>query len=100
MKLNDVLFVDSLPTLDLHGYDALYAQIKINEFIKDNYLMGNSNLVIVHGIGSGVIRHTTHDTLKKNKLVADYQIFAGNVGMTIVELVAKDKKIVNKKGKL
>ena len=37
MKLNDVLFVDSLPTLDLHGYDALYAQIKINEFVKDNY---------------------------------------------------------------
>ena len=69
MKLNEIIFIDSLPTLDLHGFDADYARIKINEFINDNYKMKNYNVVIVHGIGSGIIRRVTQDTLKKNKYV-------------------------------
>lgn len=86
MKLNEIIFIDSLPTLDLHGFDMDYARIKINEFINDNYVMGNYNVVIIHGIGSGVIRRTTHETLRKNKRVLDYKIFIGNVGCTIVEI--------------
>jgi DNA mismatch repair protein MutS2 len=89
MKLNEILFIDSLPSLDLHGIDRDYAVIKINEFIKDNYIMGNKNIVIVHGIGTGIIKHTVHDTLRKNKYVIDFQIFAGNVGCTIVEIIDK-----------
>ena len=27
MNLEDVIFIDSLPTLDLHGYDKEYARI-------------------------------------------------------------------------
>lgn len=86
MKLNEVIFIDSLPTLDLHGYDRDYARIKINEFINDNYIMGKLNVVIVHGIGSGTIRKTTHETLRCNSKVLDYKIFIGNIGCTIVEL--------------
>ena len=86
MKLNEIIFIDSLPTLDLHGFDADYARIKINEFINDNYKMKNYNVVIVHGIGSGIIRKVTQDTLKKNKYVLDYKIFIGNNGCTIVEI--------------
>ena len=36
MELNDVIFVDNLPKLDLHGFDCAYANIKINEFIKND----------------------------------------------------------------
>ena len=86
MKLNEIVFIDSLPSIDLHGFDSEYAKIKINEFIHDNYIMGNTNVVIVHGIGSGIIRKTTNDTLSKNKLVLDYKIYSGNVGCTIVEI--------------
>ncbi len=89
MKLNEIIFTDSLPSLDLHGVDRDYAVIKINEFIHDNYIMGNENVVIVHGISGGIIKKTTHDTLKKNKYVLDYQVYAGNVGCTIVELLHK-----------
>lgn len=89
MNLDEIIFINSLPTLDLHGFDSDYARIKINEFINDNKKMGNYNIVIVHGIGSGIIRRTTHDTLKKNKDVVDFKIFAGNVGCTIVELSKK-----------
>lgn len=86
MKLDEIIFIDSLPTLDLHGYDSDYARIKINEFINDNRKMKNYNVVIVHGIGGGTIRRVTHDTLRKNKYVVDYKIFIGNVGCTIVEI--------------
>lgn len=89
MKLNEIIFIDSLPTLDLHGYDSDYARIKIKEFINDNYVMGNKNVVIVHGIGSGIIRRITHEELRVNKKVIDYKIFVGNVGCTIVEIVSK-----------
>ena len=36
MKLDEIIFIDSLPSLDLHGFDSDYARIKINEFINDN----------------------------------------------------------------
>lgn len=89
MKLSEIIFIDSLPTLDLHGFDRDYAKLKINEFINDNYIMGNVNVVIVHGIGSGMIKKITHDTLRMNKKVVDYKIFIGNVGCTIVLLQHK-----------
>ncbi len=89
MKLNEILFTSSLPTLDLHGYDTGYATIKINEFIKDNFIMGNVNVAIIHGIGSGIIKRLTHDVLKRNNYVEDFQIFRDNVGCTIVELKHK-----------
>ncbi len=96
MKLNEIVFIDSLPTLDLHGYDRDYAHIKINEFINDNYIMGNRNVVIVHGIGDGIIKSVTQDTLRRNKKVLDFKIFIANVGCTIVEIDRKqsiDNKI-------
>lgn len=86
MSLDEIIFIDSLPSLDLHGFDSDYARIKINEFINDNRKMGNYNVVIVHGIGSGTIKKVTHDTLRKNKYVEDFKIFIGNVGCTIVEI--------------
>lgn len=90
MKLNEIIFISSLPTLDLHGYDREYATIKIKEFIRDNYLMGNVNVVIVHGIGEGIIRKITHDVLRQDKHVIDFKIFNENTGCTIVELTRKD----------
>ncbi len=89
MKLDDLVFIDSLPSIDLHGYDSDYARIKINEFIKDNYIMGNQNVVIVHGIGSGIIRKTTNEVLHNNKLVIDYKNWPQNVGCTVVQIKMK-----------
>ena len=77
---------DNLPTLDLHGIDRDFARILINEFLADNYKIKNLRVVIIHGIGSGIIRKTTQDTLKKSKLVESYKIDNFNTGMTIVEL--------------
>ena len=86
MELNDVIFIDSIPKLDLHGFDCAYANIKINEFIKDNIVMKNEIVAIIHGRGTGKIKEQTHKTLKHNKNVADYKLFYNNVGTTIVKL--------------
>ena len=39
MNLEDIIFTDNLPTIDLHGFDKDYARIKINEFIRDNIVI-------------------------------------------------------------
>lgn len=86
MRLVEVIFTDHLPSLDLHGFDRMSAQVRINEFINDNAKMKQENVTIIHGVGNGIIRKTTHDTLKKNKKVLDYSLFYQNNGMTIVQL--------------
>lgn len=86
MNLEDVIFTDNLPTIDLHGLDVLYARIKINEFIKDNKKMKNSIVAIIHGRGLGILKRETDNTLKNNKDVLDYKLFYNNTGMTIVKI--------------
>lgn len=77
---------NNLPSLDLHGLDRAYARILINDFIRDNYKMRNYKVIIVHGNGTGVIKKTTQETLKVNKLVEEYKIDNFNTGMTVVTL--------------
>ena len=75
-----------LPSLDLHGFDRDYARIKINEFINDNYKLKNKKVIIIHGNGTGILKKTTQEVLKKNKLVKSCKIDNFNSGTTIVEL--------------
>lgn len=87
MTLNNIIFIDSLPKLDLHGYDRQTATVAINDFINDQYKMGNQFAVIVHGIGSGIIRKTTQETLRKNKKIVDFKIYYYNSGCTLIQIV-------------
>ena len=87
MKLDDVIFIDNLPTLDLHGYDRETARVEINDFIRDNKKLKNEIIVIIHGIGSGIIRKTVIDTLNKNKSVIEFKTFYNNNGATIAKII-------------
>lgn len=91
MSLSEIIFIDQFPSLDLHGFDRDYARIKINEFIQDNYIMKNEFIVIVHGVGNGILKKETQETLKRNKLVEEYQIFKGNIGCTVAKIKKKQK---------
>jgi len=86
MELKEVIFLDSLPSVDLHGLDRDSARVKVLEFIKDNIKMRNDIICIVHGVGSGIIKNEVHNILKKNKNVLEYKLFYSNVGCTIVKL--------------
>ena len=83
------MLYNNLESLDLHGIDRDYAKILINEFIRDNYNIKNTKVIIIHGIGTGIIRKTTQEVLKRNKLVKEYKIDNFNPGTTIVEIVKK-----------
>ena len=86
MKLNDVIFIDNLPTLDLHGYDREIARVAILDFIRDNVKMKNDVIVIVTGVGNGIIRKTTHEVLRKHKNVLEFKVYYFNEGATIVRI--------------
>ena len=86
MNLSDVIFINNLPTLDIHGFDRITSSIMINDFIKDNYVMKNKFIVIVHGIGSGVLKEATRKTLSKNKSIVEYKVYPYNVGCTIASI--------------
>lgn len=86
MNINNVIFPDSFPKLDLHGYDRETARVAINDFISDNLKMKNEIIIIIHGIGSGIIRQTTINTLNRNKNVEEYKSDYSNRGCTIVKI--------------
>lgn len=86
MELKEVIFIDNLPSIDLHGFDRGSARVKVKEFINDNIIMKNSIICIVHGNGDGILKREIHQLLKMHKSVADYNLFYNNIGCTIVKL--------------
>ena len=80
------MLAKNLPTLDLHGENRDIASILIKDFISDNIKMGNKKIVIIHGIGTGIIRKTTYNLLRLDTRVDRFYIDMFNPGCTIVEL--------------
>lgn len=85
-NIDHVIFINNLPTIDLHGLDSETARVAITDFVNDNYKMKNSLIVIIHGIGQGILRKTTFDTLKKSKKVIAFKSYYYNNGCTIAEI--------------
>lgn len=86
MELKDVIFINSYPSIDLHGLDRETARVQVNDFVKDNIKTKNEIITIIHGIGNGILRKTVHETLKKNRNVIEYKTFYNNNGTTIVKI--------------
>lgn len=83
----NLLFIDRFPKLDLHGYDRECARVAIQDFILENKKLKNEYVVIVHGIGSGILRNTTQEVLRRNKDVVSARIDYYNGGCTVVHIV-------------
>ncbi len=83
---DEIIDISNLPTIDLHGETATIASVMINDFINDNIKQKKYIIAIIHGKGSGILKHTTIETLKNNKNVLDYKICFFNDGMTLVKL--------------
>lgn len=79
-------FTYNLPSIDLHGLDRDIARVKVNDFIKDNYIMKNDKFYIIHGVGSGILRQTVITILQKDKRVLEYKTSIPNIGCTTVWL--------------
>lgn len=79
-------FTCYLPTLDLHGVDRVYASFKTNEFVLENRKLGNRKIVIIHGIGTGIVKESVHNVLKNNENVLEFFTDNMNLGETIIVL--------------
>ena len=87
-KVYDI-FLERYPKVDLHGYDRDSARMATNDFIDENVFLGNDTVVIIHGIGSGIVKEEVHNALKINKKVLEYKTDNFNSGCTIVKLNIK-----------
>lgn len=83
---NDV-FLNILPSLDLHGYTPDMIEVLIKDFLKENFYLGKKKIVIIHGKGKGIIRIRCHEILKQEKLVKKFYLDGFNTGCTIIELI-------------
>lgn len=86
MEIDNIVFIDRLPKLDLHGYDRETGRVAVMDFIRDNIKMKNEFINIVHGIGNGVLKSMVHEELRKNKNVIDFKTYYYNQGCTIVKI--------------
>lgn len=80
------IFIKNYPHIDLHGYDRESARVATNDFILENLILGNRKVVIIHGIGSGIVKQSVHKALSLNKNVLDYKTDNFNPGITIINL--------------
>ena len=80
------IFLNRYPSIDLHGYDRDSARVAVNDFVLENIIMKNEMIVIIHGIGSGIVKKEVHETLRVNKSVLEYKTDNFNSGCTIVKL--------------
>lgn len=84
------LSYNNIPSIDLHGETREIARILVNNFIDDSCKMGYEKVIIIHGIGTGILKKEVQEVLKNDRRVEKAYIDFFNVGCTIVEL-KKDK---------
>lgn len=80
------IFIKNYPKIDLHGYDRESARVATDDFILENFLLGNKNVVIIHGIGTRIVKDAVHRALSLNKNVLEYKIDNFNPGITVIKL--------------
>ena len=74
------------PSLDVHGETRDTVVYPVKQFIKDNYKMKNQYIIIIHGNGQNILKHTIQELLKKEPLVKEFCFDGSNIGATIVTL--------------
>ena len=82
----EIIDVNKLPTLDLHGESSDIARVLIESFIKENIKLKQEFIAFVHGKGTGALRNGIHNYLKRLKYVKSYRLGAfgeGDAGVTI-----------------
>ncbi|HBC96052.1 MAG TPA: endonuclease MutS2 [Clostridium sp.] len=77
------------PSLDVRGMDSLGAIYTTDKYLDDAYLGGLKEVTIIHGKGTGVLRNSISDMLKRHSHVESYRLGEygeGGTGVTVVEL--------------
>jgi DNA mismatch repair protein MutS2 len=76
-------------SLDLRGTDSEEAIYLVDKYLDDAYMAGLGAVTIIHGKGTGVLRNTVNEMLKRHKHVKSYRLGnygEGGAGVTVAEL--------------
>lgn len=76
-------------SVDLRGLDAEEACYTVDKYLDDAYVGGMSEVTVIHGNGTGVLRKAINDMLKRHPHVQSYRLGAygeGGSGVTMVKL--------------
>lgn len=60
--------------LDLRGLRADEAESELSRFLDKAMLAGRSEVEIVHGMGTGAMRRTVHEHLKRSRAVGEFRL--------------------------
>lgn len=80
------MITSKTPKLDLHGEISAMVEVLIEEFIKDNVILKNEYIIIIHGKSSNILSNEVYRVLKNNSKVLEYKRDNWNLGQTIVKL--------------
>ena len=80
------MYLSSIRSVDLHGMDRITARITVDEFITDLIRLKEQKGVIIHGIGSGILRKEVSMYLSHDKRVKEYKLDFMNPGCTVITL--------------
>ena len=76
-------------SVDLRGMDAEEAIYTVDKYLDDAYLGGLKEITIIHSKGTGVLRNTITDMLKRHNHVKTHRLGnygEGGSGVTVAEL--------------
>ena len=62
---------------------------RLDQYLYDAFMAGMPSVRVVHGKGTGKLRHAVHDSLGRHPLVKSYRLGdygEGDYGVTIAEL--------------
>lgn len=80
------MITSKTPKLDLHGEISAMVEVLIEEFIKDNVILKNEYIIIIHGKSSNILSNEVYRVLKNNNNVLECKRDNWNLGQTIVKL--------------
>jgi DNA mismatch repair protein MutS2 len=76
-------------SVDLRGMDSEEALFTTDKYLDEAYMAGLSEVTIIHGKGTGVLRNSISDMLKRHPHVKKYRLGEygeGGTGVTVAEL--------------
>ena len=75
--------------IDIRGMMVDEAEMALGKFLDDSVMAGLSQVLIIHGKGTGALRKGVHAYLKRHRNVASFSfadMSEGGTGATLVEL--------------
>lgn len=80
------MYLSSIRNVDLHGMGRITAIITVDEFINDLIRLKEAKGVIIHGVGTGILRREVSNYLKYDKRIKEYKLDFMNPGCTVILL--------------